>query len=334
MRKIILLFVGLCLIAHQLSAQELVLSGKIRSNKPVSIEIKTLFGKEVLSLQTDKKGEFKKQCQLAPDVYRFSIGSIVQLIYLTPGEVTVRGFYNEGAPQNSSFDFTGIDSFLQLTPWIPQERNAAKRVVDPEVTKALPASLLAPLAVLSDFRGYESNRILWDAIPEEIRQGEAAHWLEHRVDSLKAYAVGEPAYNFSFPDQNGKMVSLSDFKGKFVLVDFWASWCGPCRQEMKNLAPIYEELKGDDLEFISISIDNKEKDWRRMLEEENHPWVMLWDSEGFTAGNEPNKIQRAYGFYSIPFIVLIDKEGRLLERKLRGEEVKNAILRARGERTP
>lgn len=122
---------------------------------------------------------------------------------------------------------------------------------------------------------------------------------------------------------------MSDFRGKFVLVDFWASWCGPCRQEMKNLLPIYDELKGEDLVFISISLDKREKDWRRMLETENLPWIMLWNKEGFSVGDAPNTIQKAYGFYSIPFIVLIDREGRIMGRGLRGEQVKDAIVKAR-----
>ena len=157
----------------------------------------------------------------------------------------------------------------------------------------------------------------------------SVRWLNQKVDSLAKFAVGAEAYNFTYVDPEGKEVSLSDFRGKFVLVDFWASWCGPCRQEMKSLLPIYNELKGNDLVFISISLDKREKDWRQMLEVENLPWVMLWNKEGFTIGDAPNMIQKAYGFYSIPFIVLIDKEGRILARGLRGEKVKEEILKVR-----
>ena len=92
--------------------------------------------------------------------------------------------------------------------------------------------------------------------------------------------------------------------------------------EMGGLCKEFERMRGQ-------LAENNQQLWK-MLEEEKLPWIMLWDKEGFTSGNEPNMIQKAYGFYTIPFIVLIDKEGRIVDRDLRGEKVREAIERARG----
>ena len=309
----------------------LTLSGKLRLLSPTEVKVTSIDGNEIFSISVENGKEFRKGPEkIVPDVYILTIGSTKQPIYLTNGDVTVKGFYNEKAPESSSLAFTGIDDFLELSRWIPTELSAKKRVVNAEVKGKLRGNMYSALAYIADMTQWESNKMLLELVPEADRNTTSARWLAHRVDSLSHFAVGAQAYNFEFVDPEGKMVKLSDFRGKFVLVDFWASWCGSCRCEMKYLRPIYDELKGDDLVFISISLDRREKDWKKMLEEEKLPWIMLWDKEGFTSGNEPNMIQKAYGFYTIPFIVLIDKEGRIVDRDLRGEKVREAIERARG----
>ena len=176
---------------------------------------------------------------------------------------------------------------------------------------------------------YEPFKRVLDMISENERDAQVVQFVIDEVTKRKSAALGGEAYNFTFVDLEGKNVSLSDFRGKLVLIDFWASWCGPCRREMKSLLPIYQELKGDDLVFISISLDDNEKDWRKLVEEEKLPWVMLWNKEGFPKGKGQNAIQKAYGFYQIPFIILIDKDGKTIARGLRGDKVREAIEKAR-----
>ncbi len=131
---------------------------------------------------------------------------------------------------------------------------------------------------------------------------------------------GNPAPEFSFPDAKGKMHSLKEFKGKVLVIDFWASWCGPCRAEIPHLKQYYEEFKNNkEVAFLSVSIDAKRLDWDKAVKEENMPWLQL------LAPNGGKEIMESYQFSGIPFIIVLDKDGKIYKKNLRGEAVKNAV---------
>ena len=308
----------------------LKISGKLRILKPLEIHLETIDGQQLLSAKVSKDGTFSMgPREITPDLYILCMGETRQPVYLTNNQVIIKGFYDATSPENSSLAFTGIDDFLKISAWIPKGKNAVPKIIGSEVKGQLEGTMYSALAYLAATDDYETNKMLLELVPESVKDALSVKWLACKVDSLSRFAIGAEAYDFTYVNPDGKPVRLSDFRGKFVLIDFWASWCGPCRQEMKSLLPIYNELKDDDLVFISISLDKREKDWRNMLEVENLPWVMLWNKEGFTVGDAPNTIQKAYGFYGIPFIVLIDKKGRILARGLRGEKEREEILKAR-----
>lgn len=309
----------------------LLFKGKLRLLKPTTLQVKDLNGNLILNCPINQNGVFETEKKdILPDVYTLYIGNTKQNIYLENSPVNINGFFDEKNPEQSSLSFTGIDPYLTLQNYMPTEKDPDIATIPTSVKGKLTPAMASALAYLADVNDYQSNKMLLDMIPEQDRKSLSAKWLVNRVEVLSHQIIGAECPDFTFTDANGKNVSLKDFRGKIVVLDFCASWCGPCRKEMRSMLAIYNELKADDLEFISVSLDDSEAKWRKMLDEEKLPWVMLWDKTGFPKNSKtPSAIQAAYGFYSIPFLVVIDKEGKLAARNVRGEQVREAILKIR-----
>ena len=149
--------------------------------------------------------------------------------------------------------------------------------------------------------------------------------IKDKVEKLKATAVGQKFTDFEMQTPDGKAVKLSDYvgKGKVVLVDFWASWCGPCRRELPNLVEAYKKYRNKGFEIVGVSLDRDAEAWKNGIEKLDITWPQMsdlkyWDCEG----------AKLYAVSSIPHTVLIDGEGIILARGLHGEELQEQIAEA------
>ncbi|MCK4923057.1 MAG: redoxin domain-containing protein [Bacteroidales bacterium] len=147
-------------------------------------------------------------------------------------------------------------------------------------------------------------------------------YLRDHISILDKVDIGQKYSDISLPTPEGTTFSLSEIVGgKYVLIDFWASWCGPCRRENPNLVKIYEELHDEGFEILGVSFDNSEEGWKKAIEDDHLTWPQISDLKGW--GSSAAKL---YGVNSIPHTVLLDPDGIIIEKNLSSEEL-HEILR-------
>ncbi|MCX6269420.1 MAG: TlpA disulfide reductase family protein [Bacteroidetes bacterium] len=152
--------------------------------------------------------------------------------------------------------------------------------------------------------------------------------LQKRIDILKRVAVGQIAPDFTMNDSVGNPVTLSSLKGKVLLVDFWASWCSPCRAENPSVVKAYQDFGKKGFDILGCSFDQNREKWMKAVKADNLTWTQVSDLKGW--GNAAGKL---YGVNSIPANVLLDKDHKIIGRNLRGEDLHNMLVEIFGPAT-
>jgi len=156
------------------------------------------------------------------------------------------------------------------------------------------------------------------SVPERIRNAAAMDLA--RIPILRKLVIGNPAIAIKATTSDGKEITLDTYRGKVLLLDFWASWCGPCRQEIPNMKKVYNEFHGKGFEILGISLDDSRVKFRSYVDEQDISWPQIFDGKGWNS--EAGKL---YAVNSIPATFILDRNGKIRYRNMRGDDLYEAV---------
>ncbi|MFD2873183.1 redoxin domain-containing protein [Mucilaginibacter ximonensis] len=180
-----------------------------------------------------------------------------------------------------------------------------------------PNTLLS-LDALGTYGGYfpEASQIgpMFNSLSSKVKNSKAGKAYNKLLNSWKLTALGATAPQFSQNDKDGNAVSLASFKGKYVLIDFWASWCGPCRRENPNVVKAFNRFKGQNFTILGVSLDSKRENWLKAVADDHLDWTQVSDLQYWK-----NAVAAQYGVRAIPQNFLLDPNGKIIAKNLSGE---------------
>ena len=164
----------------------------------------------------------------------------------------------------------------------------------------------------------------YEAMSPALKNSPPGREYGKMLQVIKDVAIGAQAPNFTQQTPDGKAVSLADYRGKYVLVDFWASWCKPCREENPVVAKVYNEYKGRNFDILGVSLDHEKsrEKWLKAIKDDQLTWTQVSDLRGWE-----NEVATRYHVQGVPQNFLIDPSGKIIAANLRGDELKAALTR-------
>jgi peroxiredoxin len=184
-------------------------------------------------------------------------------------------------------------------------------------------SFVSPLIMILNYanNGDPVNmRNMFNGFTADVKMSYYGNFLDGIITRKEGLNIGKAAPLFSQADPDGKPIALESYRGKYVLIDFWASWCGPCRQENPNIVRTYEKFKGNNFEILGVSLDNNKDKWLKAIQDDQLTWAQVSDLKYWK-----NAVAVQYGVQSIPANFLLDKEGKIIAKGLRGPALEQTL---------
>ena len=245
--------------------------------------------------------------------------------------ITSTGGTTAGTPNNDAYQAARNEMYRRQQGLEKLSKDEQMKAFDEAFTgvmkEAATKNIKMPVGIhflkqAQNFMKTDELDALLQQVPEELAADPAIVRMKEKVERKKKCEVGRPFVDFAMNDAEGKAVKLSDYagRGKVVLIDFWASWCGPCCKAIPGLIDLYNQYKDKGFEVVGVSLDEKADAWKKAIERLNIPWVNMSDLKGWKSEGS-----RAYAVSTIPYTVLIDADGKILAHNLHQDELKKTL---------
>ena len=219
-----------------------------------------------------------------------------------------------------SNDTVTINKLLKEYKKFQNEMNDYSKKFIKENPDAYLSVLLLENFLMRQYLTPEEIKSYFDGLNKEVKETKSGKKIKTTLDAMTAIVIGKPAPNFSGPTPEGKTISLKETLGKVTIIDFWASWCGPCRAENPSVVALYNEFHPQGLNIIGVSLDKDAKKWKEAIAKDGLVWphvsnLKFWE----------DPIAKQYNVQSIPATFILDEKGNIVAKDLRGEELRAKV---------
>jgi len=362
-KQLQIIFLLLSTLSYHAMAQETIINGKFSSMKDGTVIYlsndkqvtdSTLIVNGAFSLKTSlKKGEFYSLSAVAGPQ---SVANVT--LYLEPGVLNISGKNamlenlnfsgSRYADDMTSFYALPLQPVFKKKDLLMQRYSKVSRSADTTGRKQLADSVkilkeainvvydnwiyghsASPVSAYAIWLNYNLNgstrlEQLLNSLKMSAKDNSIGRELQQTVDVGKLTAIGQMAPEFTQNDTSGRPLSLKQFRGKYVLIDFWASWCGPCRAENPKIVKLFQKFKDKEFTILGVSLDREgDKDkWLKAIHDDGLTWNHVSDLKWWK-----NEVATLYGIRSVPSSLLIDPQGRIIAKNLRSAELENRLLK-------
>jgi peroxiredoxin len=265
---------------------------------------------EILADGNDPRGNVEIKGSPEIDVIR-KVQFILQRVEASPEVAKLTQEYNVASQTQNDARMKALRS--QYMEILKKSQDSVATIIRNEPPSLGVINMLEGGTVLDRDRFMDTYIAVAEKLKKEWPNFSVAKTFVESVDKLKALAIGQIAPEIALPDTTGQIVKLSSMRGKYVLLDFWAKWCGPCRQENPNVVSAYKKFKDKGFTVFGVSLDRNRQDWINAIKADGLTWTHVSDLKYWNS-----QAAQAYSISSIPFSLLLDPDGKIIAKNLRG----------------